>query len=137
MVENNLLVSLVAIVAIASLVFMFTAEAGSVPGSEDVSGMAVESDYNPSARPKQVVARSLELPARNVNQQPALVEVPSEPVDKPSTVQTTVKAKDVKVDNPEAMSSGPKGELVSVEGLPYQRNAVSRSLRKQYQDHGT
>lgn len=133
MVENNLLVSLVAIVAIASLVFMFTAEAGTDPGSEDVSGMAVESARNPSARAKPIVPRTLELPARNVNQQPALVEAEAEGVQQPAVVQQTVTADSVKVDTPEAMSRG----LANVQEVPYQRNAVSRSLRNQYKGRGT
>jgi len=128
MVDNNLLVSLVAIVAIASLVFMFTAEAGTVPGSEDVSGMAVEPARNPSARVKPIVARELELPRRNVNQQPSPVKVPPGGVEGNTIAQTTVEAADVNVDKPEAMSRG----LTEVQKIPYERNAVSRSLRKQY-----
>jgi len=128
MVDNNLLVSLVAIVAIASLVFMFTAEAGTVPGSEDVSGMAVESARNPSARAKPIIARELELPRRNVNQQPSPVKVPPGGVEGSTTAQTTVQAADVNIDKPEALSGG----LSEVREIPYERNAVSRSLRKQY-----
>jgi len=133
MVDNNLLVSLVAIVAIASLVFMFTAEAGTVPGSEDVSGMAVEPARNPSARAKPIVARELELPKRNVNQQPSPVDVPPSGVEGTTTAQTTVEAADVDIDKPEAMSGG----LAEVEEVPYERNAVSRSLRNQYKGRGT